>query len=53
MFFMTTFLPQFESKPPTEGRPKITAWWNRVQEQPSVKKALDEQRAALAAMMKK
>ena len=53
MFFMTTFLPQFGSKPPTEGRPKITAWWNRVQEQPSVKKALDEQRAALAAMMKK
>ena len=53
MFFLTTFLPQFGSKPPTEGRPKITAWWNRVQEQPSVKKALDEQRAALAAMMKK
>jgi glutathione S-transferase len=53
MFFMTTFLPQFGSKPPTEGRPKITAWWNRVQEQPSVKKSLDEQRAALAAMMKK
>jgi glutathione S-transferase len=53
MFFLTTFLPQFGSKPPTEGRPKITAWWNRVQEQPSVKKSLDEQRAALAAMMKK
>jgi glutathione S-transferase len=53
MFFLTTFLPQFGSKVPTEGRPKIAAWWSRVQEHPSVKKALDEQRAALAAMMKK
>ncbi len=53
MFFLTTFLPQFGSKLPTEGRPKITAWWGKVQEHPSAKKALDEQRAALAAMMKK
>ena len=27
IFFMTTFLPQFGSKGPTEGRPKIAAWW--------------------------
>lgn len=53
MFFLTTFLPQFGSKLPTEGRPKITAWWNRVQEQPSAKKAIGEQQVALAAMMKK
>ncbi len=53
MFFLTTFLPQFGSKGPTEGRPKIAAWWTRVQEQPSVKKAIGEQQAALAAMMKK
>lgn len=53
MFFLTNFLPQFGSKGPTEGRPKIAAWWSKVQEQPSVKKAIGEQQAALAAMMKK
>jgi glutathione S-transferase len=53
MFFMTTFLPQFGSKAPTEGRPKLAAWWGRAQEQPSVKKAVGEQQAALNAMMKK
>jgi glutathione S-transferase len=53
MFFLTTFLPQLGSKGPTEGRPKIAAWWSKVQEQPSVKKAVGEQQAALTAMMKK
>ena len=53
MFFLTTFLPQFGSKLPTEGRPKIAAWWTRVQEQPSAKKAIGEQQVALAVMMKK
>jgi glutathione S-transferase len=53
MFFLTNFLPQLGSKGPTEGRPKIAAWWSKVQEQPSVKKAIGEQQAALTAMMKK
>jgi glutathione S-transferase len=53
LFFMTNFLPQFGSNGPTEGRPKLKAWWDRVQEQPSVKKVLGEQQAALQAMMKK
>jgi len=53
MFFMTAFLSQFGSKGPLEGRPKIAAWWGRVQEHPSVKKVLGEQQAALNAMMKK
>jgi glutathione S-transferase len=52
-FFMSTFLPQFGSKGPFEGRPKLKAWWDRVQERPSAKKVLGEQQAALAAMMKK
>ena len=42
----------FGSKPATEGRPKIAKWWTRVQERPSVKKALGEQQAALAAMQR-
>jgi len=53
MFFMTAFLPQFGSKGPLEGRPKVAAWWNNVQERPSVKKTIGEQQAALNAMMKK
>lgn len=53
MFFLTNFLPQFGSKGPTEGRPKIAAWWNKIQEQSSVKKAIGEQQVALTAMMKK
>ncbi len=53
LFFMTNFLPQFGSKGPLEGRPKLAAWWGRVQERPSAKKVLGEQLAALQAMMKK
>ncbi len=53
MFFLNTFLPQFGSTGPLEGRPKVAAWWTAVQERPSVKKAIGEQQVALAAMMKK
>ena len=53
MFFLNTFLPQFGSKGPLEGRSKVAAWWKNVQERPSVKKAIGEQQAALNAMMKK
>jgi len=53
IFFMTNGLPQLGSKGPTEGRPKLAAWWAAVQQQPSVKKVLGEQQAALNAMMKR
>ena len=53
MFFLNTFLPQFGSKGPLEGRSKVAAWWKNVQERPSVKKVIGEQQAALTAMMKK
>jgi len=52
-FFMSGFLPQFGSKGPFEGRPKLKAWWDRVQERPSAKKVVGEQQAALTAMMKR
>jgi glutathione S-transferase len=53
IFFMVGMLPQFGSKGPLEGRPKLAAWWAGIQERPSTKKALGEQQAAMAAMMKK
>jgi glutathione S-transferase len=53
IFFMVNILPQFGAKGPLEGRPKLAAWWQQVQERPSTKKALGEQQDALAARMKK
>lgn len=53
IFFMVNFLPAFGAKGPLEGHPKLTSWWGRAQEQPSVKKVIGEQGAALAAMQKK
>lgn len=53
IFFMVNFLPQFGAKGPLEGRPKLAAWWGRIQERPSAKKVMGEQQAALNAMMKK
>ncbi|HUA34986.1 MAG TPA: glutathione S-transferase family protein [Candidatus Binataceae bacterium] len=50
MFFATNLLGMFGAKPPLEGRPKLTKWWNHVQTRPSVKKALAEMAEALAAM---
>jgi glutathione S-transferase len=50
-FFMVNMLPGFGAKPPLEGRPKLAAWWNKVQERASVKKALAEMGEALKAMM--
>jgi glutathione S-transferase len=52
-FFAVNFLPAFGAKGPFEGRPKLKAWWDRIQERPSTKKVLGEQQAALNAMMKK
>lgn len=48
-FFAVNLLPGFGCKP-LEGRPKLTAWWSRVQTRPSVKKALAEMGEAMAAM---
>ena len=53
LFLMDNLLPNFGSKKPFEGRPKLSAWWQRIQERESTKKVLGEQGAALAAMMKK
>jgi len=44
-------LPGFGAKAPLEGRPKLAAWWTKVQTRPSVKKGLDEMAVALKAMM--
>jgi len=52
MFFATNLLGMFGAKPPLEGRPKLAAWWNRVQTRPSVKKGLAEMAEAMAAMQR-
>jgi glutathione S-transferase len=51
LFFAAGMLPLFGVPSFTEGRPKIAAWWQRVQERPSVKKVLAEQQEALTDMM--
>ena len=51
VFFITNMLPGFGAKPPLEGRPKLTAWWTKVQTRPSVGKALGEMGEALKAML--
>jgi glutathione S-transferase len=50
-FFVTNMLPGFGAKAPLEGRPKLAAWWTKVQTRPSVAKALGEMGEALKAMM--
>ena len=52
MLFATNMLGAFGAKPILEGRPKLAAWWNHVQQRPSVKKALGEQMAAIATFQK-
>ncbi len=51
IFFVVNMLPGFGAKPPLEGRPRLTAWWAKVQERPSVKKGLAEMAEALKAML--
>ncbi|HEY6419462.1 MAG TPA: glutathione S-transferase family protein [Candidatus Binataceae bacterium] len=51
-FFATNLLGAFGAKPALEGRPKLAAWWSKVQTRPSVKKALGEMGEALAAMQR-
>ena len=52
MFFMNFMVPMFGGGNPTESRPKLAAWWKKVQERPSVQKVLGEQQAALADYQK-
>jgi len=50
-FFMNMMLPMLGAPAFTDGRPKITAWWAKVQERPSVQRVLAEQQEALMQMM--
>ena len=45
-------LPMLGSKPFTEGRPKLAAWWSQVQKRPAVDKVLAEQQQALMERMR-
>ena len=45
-------LPGFGAKAPLEGRPKLAAWWTKVQTRPSVAK-VRAQDAALSAAHEK
>ncbi|MGE0518274.1 MAG: glutathione S-transferase family protein [Candidatus Binatia bacterium] len=53
LFLASGVLPQFGAKGPLEGRPRLTALWERAQTRPSTKKVLTEQQAALTAFMKR
>lgn len=50
MFFATVLCPMLGAPSPLEGRPKLAAWWEGVQNRASVKKVLGEQQQALAQM---
>jgi len=47
MFFANVLLPMLGGPSPTDGRPKLAAWWSKVQERPTVQKVLGEQQQAL------
>lgn len=50
MLWITLVLPMLGAPSPLDGRPRLAAWWERVQERPSVQAVHAEQRAALAQM---
>jgi glutathione S-transferase len=50
-FFIANILPGFGANAPLEHRPKLAAWWSKVQERASVKKALGEMGEAMKQMM--
>jgi glutathione S-transferase len=50
-FFVTNILPGFGANAPLEHRPRLAAWWSKVQERSSVKKALSEMAEAMKAMV--
>ena len=49
-FFLNLMLPMMGAPAFTEGRPKLAAWWAKVQERPTVQKVLAEQQEALMQM---
>ncbi len=51
-FFANLMLPMLGSKPFTEDRPKLAAWWSQVQKRPAVEKVLAEQQQALMERMR-
>jgi glutathione S-transferase len=53
MFFANLLLPMLGGPAPTEGRPKLAAWWAKVQERPAVQKVLGEQQQALMEMQQR
>lgn len=50
MFFLNLVLPMMGAASPTDGRPKLAAWWTKVQERATVQKVLGEQQQALMQM---
>ena len=53
MFFANLLLPMLGGPSPTEGRPKLAAWWSKVQERPTVQKVVAEQQQALIEMQQR
>jgi len=51
IWYVGKIAPAFGAGDPFLKRPKLKAWFERVQQRPSVKRALEEQGQALAAMM--
>jgi glutathione S-transferase len=51
IWYVEKLMPAFGAKGIFGDRPKLQAWFGRVQERPSVKRALAAQAEALAAMM--
>lgn len=51
-FFLNIVLPTLGAKGPLDGRPKLAAWWAKVQEREAVKKVLGEQQEAMVAFQK-
>jgi glutathione S-transferase len=52
VWYVEKVAPLFGAADPFANRPKLKAWFARVGERPSVRRALDAQGQALAAMMK-
>jgi glutathione S-transferase len=48
-FFVTRLLPMLGRANPLEKHPKLGAWWQAVQKDPSVARVLDEMGKAMAA----
>ena len=50
-FFLSLMLPMLGAPAFTDGRPKLAAWWAKVQERPTAQKVLAEQQEALMQRM--